>query len=175
MWCSAADTHIRLLDRVVSGANLLAGCVVSVTFLILTPELFCVSCIRSAVTRPMHPLCGTVPVAFCISAGYMWCLSRSYLFTCTSSLPNITIPRSFFLTRYFYGAILVTACSKGRCGTDGFLRAGSMLWVGLSRSPRFYLPTFYLPLPSFYGLIVWSWDVCTDRVHPPSPGLAIQT
>ena len=25
-WCSAADTHLRLLDRVVSGANFLTGC-----------------------------------------------------------------------------------------------------------------------------------------------------
>ena len=27
VWCSAADTHLRLLDRVVSGSSVLIGCV----------------------------------------------------------------------------------------------------------------------------------------------------
>ena len=27
MWCSAADTHLKLMDRVVSGARFLTGCV----------------------------------------------------------------------------------------------------------------------------------------------------
>ena len=33
VWCSAADTHLRLLDRVVSGARFLTGGVLSVTLL----------------------------------------------------------------------------------------------------------------------------------------------
>ena len=28
VWCSAADTHLKLLDRAVSGARFLTGCVI---------------------------------------------------------------------------------------------------------------------------------------------------
>ena len=52
VWCSAADTHLKLLDRAVSGARFLTGAVcLSVTFLILDPWQSCVCFIRSGVTR----------------------------------------------------------------------------------------------------------------------------
>ena len=35
MWCSAADTHLKLLDHAVSGARFLTGGVLSVTLLIV--------------------------------------------------------------------------------------------------------------------------------------------
>ena len=35
VWCSAADTHLKLLDRVVNGAHFLTGGVLSVTLLIV--------------------------------------------------------------------------------------------------------------------------------------------
>ena len=37
VWCSAADTHLKLLDRAVSGARFLTGVCLSVTFLIVDP------------------------------------------------------------------------------------------------------------------------------------------
>ena len=37
VWCSAADTHLKLLDRAVSGARFLTGGVLSVTLLIVDP------------------------------------------------------------------------------------------------------------------------------------------
>ena len=51
VWCSAADTHLKLLDRAVSGALFLAGVCVSVTFLIVDPWQSCVCFIISGVTR----------------------------------------------------------------------------------------------------------------------------
>ena len=51
VWCWAADTHLRLLDRAVSGARLLTGGCLSVTLLIVDLLQFCVCCIRSGVTR----------------------------------------------------------------------------------------------------------------------------
>ena len=61
VWCSAADTHLKLLDRVVSGAGFLAGGVLncnlshrrSVTVLCMLYNIRC---------NPMHPLCGALPV-----------------------------------------------------------------------------------------------------------------
>ena len=61
VWCSAADTHLKLLDRVVSGACFLAGGVLncnlshrrSVALLCMLYKIRC---------NLMHPLCGALPV-----------------------------------------------------------------------------------------------------------------
>ena len=50
-WCSAADTHLKLLDRAVSGARFLTGVCLSVTLLIVDPWQSLVCFIRSDVTR----------------------------------------------------------------------------------------------------------------------------
>ena len=63
VWCSAADIHLKLLDRVVSGACFLAGGVLncnlshrrSVTVLCMLYKSRC---------NPMHPLCGALPVPY---------------------------------------------------------------------------------------------------------------
>ena len=63
VWCSAADTHLKLLDRVVSGACFLADSVLncnlshrrSVAVLWLLYKIWC---------NPMHPLCGALPVPY---------------------------------------------------------------------------------------------------------------
>ena len=56
VWCSAADTHLKLLDRAVSGARFLTGVCLSVTLLIAHRDIAhpwqsCVCLIRSGVTR----------------------------------------------------------------------------------------------------------------------------
>ena len=63
VWCSAADTHHRLLDRVVSGASFLTGGVFecdlahrrSVAVLCMLYKIRC---------KPMHPLYGALPVPY---------------------------------------------------------------------------------------------------------------
>ena len=60
--CSAADTHLKLLDRAVSGARFLTGGVFNVTFLIVDPWQPCVCFIRSGVTQcTVRPLNGALP------------------------------------------------------------------------------------------------------------------
>ena len=64
VWCSAADTHLRPLDRAVSGASFLTGGVFvcdlahrrSVAVLCMLHKIRC---------NPMHPLCGALPVPMC--------------------------------------------------------------------------------------------------------------
>ena len=51
VWCSAADTHLRLLDRVVSGASFLTGVCLSVNLHIVDLWQYYVCCTRSGVTR----------------------------------------------------------------------------------------------------------------------------
>ena len=63
MWCSAADTRLKLLDRVVSGAYFLTGGVFecdiahhrSVAVLCMLNKIWC---------NPMHPLYGARPVQY---------------------------------------------------------------------------------------------------------------
>ena len=63
VWCLAADTHLKLLDRVVSGACFLAGGVLncdlshrrSVAVLCMLYKIRC---------NPKHPLCGALPVPY---------------------------------------------------------------------------------------------------------------
>ena len=63
VWCSAADTHIKLLDGVVSGACFLSGGVLncnlshrrSVAVLCMLYKIRC---------NPMQPLCGALPVPY---------------------------------------------------------------------------------------------------------------
>ena len=60
VWCSAADTHLRLLDRVVSGASFLTGGVFDCDFahrrsVAVLCMLYKIRC------NPMHPLCGALP------------------------------------------------------------------------------------------------------------------
>ena len=50
VWCLTADTHLKLLDRAVSGARFLTGVCLCVTFLIVDPWQSCVCFIRSGVT-----------------------------------------------------------------------------------------------------------------------------
>ena len=62
-WCSAADTHPKLLDRVVSGACFSSGDVLncnlshrrSVAVLCMLYKIRC---------NPMHSLCGPLPVPY---------------------------------------------------------------------------------------------------------------
>ena len=63
VWCSAADTHLKILDRIVSGASLFTGDVFecdrahrrSVVVLCMLYKIRC---------NPMHPLYGALPVPY---------------------------------------------------------------------------------------------------------------
>ena len=63
VWCSAADTHLKLLDRVVSGACFLAGCVLNCN--LSNRQSVAVLCMLYKIRcNPMHPLCGALPVPY---------------------------------------------------------------------------------------------------------------
>ena len=63
VWCSASDTHLKLLDRVVSGASFLTGGVFecdlahrrSVAVLCILYKIMC---------NPLHRLYGALPVSY---------------------------------------------------------------------------------------------------------------
>ena len=61
MWCSAADSHLKLLDRVVRSAGFLAGLVLNCNLAHRrsVAELCMLFKIKS---NPMHPLRGALPL-----------------------------------------------------------------------------------------------------------------
>ena len=63
MWCSAADTHLKLLDSIVSSACFLAGGVLNCNlsyrrYVAVLCMLYKIRC------NPMHPVCGAIPVPY---------------------------------------------------------------------------------------------------------------
>ena len=63
VWCSAADTHLTLLDRVVSGANFFAGGVFECD--LAHRRSVAVLCMLSKITcHPLHPLYGALPAPY---------------------------------------------------------------------------------------------------------------
>ena len=63
MWCSAADSHLKLLDRVVRSAGFLAGGVLdsNLAHRRSVEELCMLFKIKS---NPMHPLSGALPLPY---------------------------------------------------------------------------------------------------------------
>ena len=88
VWCSAADTHLKLLDRAVNGARFLTGGVFecdishrrSVAVLCMLYKIRC---------NPVHPLNGAG--LHVTSAGYMRCSGRTSVHLCTASLQNLAV------------------------------------------------------------------------------------
>ena len=142
VWCSAADTHLNLLDRAVSGARFLTGVCLSVTLLIIDPWQSCVCFIRSGITR-----CTLLMVLYldhicqCRLHAVLW----SYIGTLIHRLA--AEPRStsglLFSSRCPSGTILLTPYSM--VWDWRVLRAGAMLfhWPKLLY-PYYSLLLFFL-------------------------------
>ena len=95
VWCSAADTHLKQLDRAVSGARFLTGCVfecdiaqyLSMAVLYMLYKIRC---------NPMHPLNGTLPWTVCDSADYTRWSGFTSIYLCAASLQNLAVPHDFY-------------------------------------------------------------------------------
>ena len=109
VWCSAADPHIRLLDRVVSGASFLTGGVFecdlahrrSVVVLCMLYKIRC---------NPMHPLYGALPVPYVpVRVTRFTVIAHWYTYApprCRTSQYHGLL----FFCQYLCGTILVTPC-----------------------------------------------------------------
>ena len=97
LFCSvvlAADTHLNLLDRAVSGARFLTGGVFerdiahrrSVAVLCMLYKIRC---------NPMHPLIMMRYLDLSASAGYTRCPICTSVYLCGTSLQNLAVPRDF--------------------------------------------------------------------------------
>ena len=106
VWCSADNTHLKLLDRVVSGDSFLTGGVLecdlahhrSVTVLSLLCMLYNIR------GNPMHPLCGTLPEPYVpVSITHGAVTAHPY------TVCLLTVPQEFYSpSQYLCGTILET-------------------------------------------------------------------
>ena len=119
VWCSAADTHLKLLNRAVSVARFLLGVCLNVTLLIVDLFQSFVCCITSGITR-----CTLLMVIYlyrmcqCGFHAVLWFHVRRYTYASprsrTSQYCMIFIP------------LLVSLCNDlpvsifDGCGTGGF-------------------------------------------------------
>ena len=159
VWCSAADTHLKLLVRVVSGACFLAGGVLncnlshrrSVAVLCMLYKIRC---------NLMHPLCGALAVPYVpvrITRGTL--IAHRYTYVpphCRTSR------RTFIPSQYLPGMIWLTPYSM--VWDWRVSRAGPMRFCWISCSLIFCLQLFSLSLLFLYRLVAWGWGLRTDRV-----------
>ena len=131
VWCSAADTHLKLLDRAVSGARFLTGVCLSVTFLTVEPWQSCVCFIRSGVAR-----CTLLMVLYLdrMCQGGLNEVLWSHIGTLTHRLAAEPCSTAglLFPSRCPSGTILLTRILW--YGTGGFQEQGQCFSIGLSCS-----------------------------------------
>ena len=95
VWCSAADTHLKLLDRAVSGARFLIMGVFecdishrrSVAVLCMLYKIRC---------NPVHPLNGALPRPYVPARVTRGALVAHRYTYCTASLQNLAVQQDFY-------------------------------------------------------------------------------
>ena len=148
VWCSAADTHLKLPDRAVIGTWFLTEgvfecgiahrrsvailCILCkirckpVALLIVDPWQYCVCCVRSGVSTLLMVLYLDRVSA---SAGYTRCSGRTSVHLCASSLQNLTVPQDLYSP---HSVPLERSCQPciRWCGTVGFQEQGQCFFFG---------------------------------------------
>ena len=160
--CSAVDTHLKLLDRAVSGARFLTHCLI-VAFLIVDPWQSCVCFIGSGVTR-----CTLFMVSYLDRICQLGLHSVLWLHIGTLMRSLAAEPCStaglLFPSWCPSGMILLTLYSM--VWDWRFSRAWPILlyWSKLLY-PYYSLLLFFPFFLSVYRLVLWGWGLRTDRVY----------
>ena len=150
VWCSAADTHLKLLVRAVSGARFLTGCMFECD--IAHRRSMAVLCMLYKIRcNPVHPLNGALPGPYLpvrVTLGALDAHRNTY------ALPRYS--RTFIPSRCPSGTILLTPYSVVCYWRVS--RAGPRFFIGLSCSvPTIVFYSFSLSPVSVYRLVLWGW------------------
>ena len=163
VWCSAADTHLLLLHRAVSGARFLTGGVFecdiyhrrSVAVLCMLYKIRC---------NPVHPLNGALPGPYVptrVTRGSL--VAHRYTYA-PPRCRTMQYSRTFILFSVSLWNDLANPVFDG-VGLAGFRSRANASFIGLSCSfPTIVFYSFSLSLLSVYRLVLWGWGLRTDRV-----------
>ena len=172
VWCSAADTHLKLLDRAVSGVWFLSGGVFECNIAhcrsvaVLCNVCNCVCCIRSGIKRCTRLM--ELYLNRMCQSGDTLCPGRTSVYLCFASLQNHTVLQDFCSP--------LSVPLVGRCGTYGFQEPCQCFLIGLSCSiPTIVFYYFLISLISVHSLVLWGWGLLTDRVISLFLSPALQT
>ena len=146
--CSPADTHLRLVDRVLSGASFLTGGVFECD--LAHRRSVAVLCMLYKMCNPTHPFYGALPVPY-VPVRFTHCAVIAHWFTYASPGGRTSQYRRTFIP--------LSISVESRVS-----RAGPMPFYWPSCSLTFCLLLLSLSLLSFYGLVFWGWGLRTDRV-----------
>ena len=164
VWCSAADTHLKLLDRAVSGARFQTGGVFmcdiahrgAVAVLCMLYKIRC---------NQVPPLNGALPGSYVpVRVTHGALVLHGYTYA-PPSCRTSQYGRTFIHLSVSLWNDLANPAFDG-VGLACFKSMGQCLLIGLSCS----IPTlvFYyvsLSLLSIYRLVLWAWGLRTDRVY----------
>ena len=148
VWCTAADSHLKLLDRVVRSCQL---------------------CMLLKIkSNPMHPLSCALPLPYVPARVTRGALVAHRYSNAPPRCRTSQYRRTFVLLSVSLWNDLSDPVFHG-VGLTGFKsRANTFLlaWFVLSSLSPIIL-SFY----SFLGLVVWGWDLRTDIVFSLSPAV----
>ena len=158
MCSSAANTHIKLLDRSGSGARFLIGAVFECDN--AHRRSIAVLCMRYKIRcQAMHPLNAALPgpyVSLRVTRGAL--IAHRY----TYAPPRCRT--AFSPSQCLSGTILLTAYSM--VWDRRVSRAGLMPFYWPKLLYHYYVFYYYfLSLLSIYRLVLWGWGLRTDRVY----------
>ena len=161
LWCSAADTHLKLRDRVISADSFLTGGVFEYNLahrrsLAVSSMLYKIRC------YPMHPLYGVYVYRMCRCGLHvvLW-LHIGTLMPLFAAEPRSS---TWLLLNFWYlcGTALVTPYSM--VWDWRISRAGPMSFYYPSCSVPFCHLMFSISFILFYCLVLWGKGFRTDRV-----------
>ena len=160
--CSAADTHIKLLDREFSGVSFLTGDVFE--FDLVHHRSVAVLCMLFKIRcNQMHPLYGGLPEPYVpVRVTHGAVISHRYTYKRLFAAEPRSTPGLLFYCQYHCVTILVTQYSivfDWRVSSAGPI---PLQWP--SCSLPFCLLLISLSLLSFYGMVLWGWGLRTDMV-----------
>ena len=164
MWCSAAHTHLKLLDRTVTGARFLTGGVVecdiahrrSVAIMWMLYKIRC---------NLVHPLHGALPGRYVPVRVTLGVLCAHFYTSAPPRCRTLQFRMTFISFSVSFWNDLANNVSDD-VGLEGFLKQG--IWVFVSLSCSVTTIVFYylsLSLLSVYRLVLWGWGLRTDRVY----------
>ena len=163
VWCSAADTHLKLLDRAVSGARFLTGCVFECH--ISHRRSVAVQCMLFKIRcNPVHPLNGTLPGPY-VPARVTRDALVAHLYTyAPPHCRTLQYSRTFipFSVSLWNDLANPAFDSVGLAGFKSMANASSGLICSI---PTIVFYSFSFSLLFVYRLVLWGWGLRTDRVY----------
>ena len=164
VWCSAANTHLKLLDRAVSGARFLTGGVFEVD--IAHRRSVAVLCMLYQIRcNPMHPLNDALPGPYMPVQVTLGALVAHWYTSVPPRCGTLQYCRTFVPLTLSLWNNLADPIFDG-VGLADFKSRANAFFIGLGCSiPTIVFYYFSISLLPVYRLVLWGWGLRADKVY----------